>query len=80
MLAYIHVGVSQPGLESISTPSSICSDSSPGVGSSLPLYVDEGYNRATTIYNVLTELRQSNTPFSRSCSLTTTPLLFSFVL
>jgi hypothetical protein len=36
MLAYIHVGVSKPGLESISTPS-ICSDLSPDVRQSLPL-------------------------------------------
>jgi hypothetical protein len=42
MFAYIHVGVSQPGLESISTPSIVCSDSPPGDGASLPLYVDEG--------------------------------------
>jgi hypothetical protein len=30
MLDYIHVGVSQPGLESISTPSSVCPGLSPG--------------------------------------------------
>jgi hypothetical protein len=35
MLAYIHVGVSQPRLESISTPPSVYSDSPPGDGPSL---------------------------------------------
>jgi hypothetical protein len=33
----VHVGVSQPGLESISTPSSVCSGLSPGDRSMLPL-------------------------------------------
>jgi hypothetical protein len=37
MLAYIHVGVSQPDLESISTPFSICSNLLPGGRSRLPL-------------------------------------------
>jgi hypothetical protein len=62
MLAYIQVRVSQPDLESISTPSFICSDWSPGDGSSLPLYVDDGYSRAMAIYNFLIALRQINTP------------------
>jgi hypothetical protein len=62
MLAYIQVRVSQPGLESISTPSFICSHWSPGDGSSLPLYVDDSYSKVTTIYNFLIALRQINTP------------------
>jgi hypothetical protein len=37
MLAYIHVGVSQHGLESISTLSFVCSDLSPIDRPSLPL-------------------------------------------
>jgi hypothetical protein len=56
MLAYLHVGVSQHGLESISTPFSVCSDSSPGDVLSLPINVNEGYSRVTTVYNILTTL------------------------
>jgi hypothetical protein len=37
MLAYIHVEVNQPGLESISIPSSVCLDSSLVDGPNLPL-------------------------------------------
>jgi hypothetical protein len=62
MLVYIHVGVSQPGLESISTPSSIYSDLSPSDGLSLPLYVDDGYSRVVVVYNFLTAPRQRKTP------------------
>jgi hypothetical protein len=56
ILAYIYVGVSQLGLESISTSSSVCSSLSLGDKPSLPLYVDDSYNRVMVVYNSLTTL------------------------
>jgi hypothetical protein len=78
MFAYIHVGVSQPGLETISTPSSICPDLSPCGRSRLPLYRGR-LQQSRGCLQVFTALQQSNTApllkifLALTCS--STPLL-----